>query len=162
STLTQSVNKAGTTVVLTSDANPSTFGQPVTFVATASASSPGTGTPAGTVTFKDGLTTLGTSSLSAGQASLSLSTLVGGSPSITATYNGDSGFNANSSSPLIQSVVPASTTTTLAPSSNPSIYGQTVVFTVTVAANAPGLGVPTGSVLLKDGSATIGGGTLVA
>jgi len=39
------------------------FGQPVTFTATVAAKSPGAGTPTGTVTFKDGSSTLGTGTL---------------------------------------------------------------------------------------------------
>src|SRR5439155_4368745 len=58
STLTQTVNAASTSTALSSSANPSVYGQAVTFTATVSATSPGTGTPTGTVTFKDGSTTL--------------------------------------------------------------------------------------------------------
>src|SRR5262249_44379944 len=47
-----------TTTTVTSSPNPSVFGQSVTFTATVSAASPGSGTPTGTVTFEDGGTTL--------------------------------------------------------------------------------------------------------
>src|SRR5207253_3715692 len=69
--LSQVVNKAVTSTALTSGANPSVFGQAVTFTASVSASSPGAGTPTGSVTFKDGASTLGTGSLSSGVASFS-------------------------------------------------------------------------------------------
>src|SRR6185369_15784029 len=52
-TLTQTVNKASTTTALGSSANPSTFGQSVTFTATVTGQS-----PTGTVTFKDGATAI--------------------------------------------------------------------------------------------------------
>src|SRR5205823_7209887 len=54
--LTQTVNLVGTSTAVTSSLNPSTVGQSVTFTATISRPS---GTPSGTVTFKDGGTTLG-------------------------------------------------------------------------------------------------------
>src|SRR6266851_9437416 len=65
--VSQTVNAANTSTVLGSSANPSVFGQSVTFTATVSDASTGsTGTPTGTVTFKDGATTLGTGTLSSG------------------------------------------------------------------------------------------------
>src|SRR5207245_771746 len=60
SPLTHTVNKASTTTTVISSATPTVFGQSVMFTATVTASSPGAGTPTGTVTFKDGATTLGT------------------------------------------------------------------------------------------------------
>src|SRR5437773_1946066 len=54
--LTQTVNKAATGTAIAADINPSAFGQSVTLTATVTAS----GAPSGTVTFKDGATTLGT------------------------------------------------------------------------------------------------------
>ena len=56
-------------------------------------SSPGAGTPTGTVTFMDGTTTLGTGTLSTTNgvttATFSTTTLAVGSHSITAVYSGD-------------------------------------------------------------------------
>jgi hypothetical protein len=57
---------ADSTTTLASNLNPSVFGQAVTFTAAVSTVAPGAGTPTGTVTFRDGATTLGTGSLSAG------------------------------------------------------------------------------------------------
>src|SRR6185503_4213925 len=54
-----------TTTTLASNANPSTSGQAVTFTATVTPSTAGTGTPGGTVTFKDGSTILATMPLDA-------------------------------------------------------------------------------------------------
>src|SRR5207237_2563423 len=68
--LSQTVNQDGTTTAVVSSANPAVFGQTVTFTATVSAAGPGSGTPTGTVTFKDGAATLGTASLSGGSATL--------------------------------------------------------------------------------------------
>ena len=89
-----------------SSANPSTLGQLVTFVATVSMSG---GTPSGTVTFRNGTTTLGTSTLNgAGQATFTTSSLTVGSHSITAVYGGSGSFTASTSAVLIQVVgIPA-------------------------------------------------------
>jgi hypothetical protein len=51
------------------------------------------------------------------------------------------------------------TTTTLGSSLNPSVYGQAVTFTASVSSTA---GTPTGTVILYDGSTSIGSGTLIS
>ena len=79
--LAEIVNKASTSVVAGSTANPSTFGQPVSFTA---AITPASAT--GTVQFLDGSILLGTATLSGGVASFTTSALAGGSHSITAVY----------------------------------------------------------------------------
>src|SRR5207248_172253 len=56
--------------------------------------------------------------------------------------------------------LPCATTTTLASSQNPSVFGQSVTFTATVAPVAPGNTTPTGTVTFKDGATAIGTGTL--
>ena len=80
-----------TATTLSSAPNPSTFGQSVTFTATVTS---GSGVPAGTVTFKEGTTTLASNVTvdGAGNASFSTSTLAGGSHTVTATFTGASGW----------------------------------------------------------------------
>ena len=56
--------------------------------------------------------------------------------------------------------VQAGTSTNIISSVNPSVYGQSVTFTATVAANPPDSGTPTGTVTFMDGSTTLGTGTL--
>ena len=159
-TLTQTVNKASSSVALGSSANPSVFGQSVTITATVSAVSPASGTPTGTVTFKDGATSLATNNLSGGVATYTSSTLSVTSHSITAVYNGDSNFNTNTSSALTQTVNKSDTTPTLTSNTNPSVFGQSVIFTATVAATSPGAGTPTGTVVFKDGATALFTNTL--
>ena len=72
------------TTTLTSSANPSTFGQSVTFTATVTA---GLGTPTGTVTFYDGTTSLGSVLLATGTARLHI-LLPAGAHDLTAGYEG--------------------------------------------------------------------------
>ncbi len=157
---TQAVNQASSTTALVASPNPATFGQSVTFTATVTAVAPGSGTPTGTVTFKDGSTIIGSASLSSGSASFTTSALTTGSHSITAVYGGDSNFSGSTSGAATQTVNQASSITALVASPNPSTFGQSVTFTATVTAVAPGSGTPTGSVTFKDGSTTLGSATL--
>jgi hypothetical protein len=93
-----------TATALASSLNPSNFGQAVTFTA-AVTSLVFKGTPTGAVTFLDGTTTLGTSSLnSSGVATLSAPSLTIGTHSITAAYGGDPNFAASTSQVLSQVV----------------------------------------------------------
>ncbi len=159
---TQTVTTASTTTAVTSSPNPSTFGQSVTFTATVSSVAPATATPTGTVTFKDGATTLGTGTLNAlGVATFSTTSLAGGSHSITAVYGGDTNYTTSTSSVLTQTVSTASTSTTVTSSANPSDFGDSVTFTATVSVVGPSV-TPTGTVTFMDGVSTLGTGALNA
>jgi uncharacterized repeat protein (TIGR03803 family) len=78
--------KATTSVALVSSANPSVYGQAVTFIAAVGVVG-GSGTPTGTVTFLGGATSLGTATVSNGLAILTTSSLAVAGHSITATYS---------------------------------------------------------------------------
>jgi hypothetical protein len=160
SAITQTVSKANTTTSVITAVNPSVFGQTVAFTATVSASSPGSGTPSGTVTFLDGGTSIGSGTLSGGTATFSTSALAVATHSITASYGGDGNFNGSTSGNVNQTVNQDGTSTTVASSTNPSASGQSVTFTATVTANSPGSGAPTGTVTFLDGGASIGSATL--
>ena|SRR5437899_8613559 len=96
-----------TTTALRSSANPSAFGQPVTFTATVTKQF-GKGTPTGTVTFFDGATRMGSAALnSSGVAMFTISTLTVGTHSIKADYSGDANFVA-SMSPVLSQIVEGS------------------------------------------------------
>jgi sugar lactone lactonase YvrE len=143
-----------TSIALTSNVNPSGFGQSVTFTATVI--SAGTGAPTGTVTFLDGTSALGAPVAvnSSGQASLSTAALAVGLHAIAASYGGDSSNLASTSAVLTQTVLEA-TSTMLASSVNPSAVGQGVTFTATVAALGGGGAAPDGTVTFTDGNATL-------
>jgi hypothetical protein len=157
---TQVVNKASTSTAVASSADPSFFGQAVTFTATVSVVSPGStavASPTGTVTFYDNGTAIGTGPLSVvngqDQATLTTSSLSTATHPITAAYtSGDTNFNASAPSTAINQVVNrASTTTTVNSSTNPSVSGQSVTFVATVSVNGPGSNAaanPTGTVTL--------------
>ncbi len=155
--LGQTVNQASTSTRLTSSLNPSVYGQAVTFTATVTANSPGAGTPAGTVTFKDGTTALATGTLDAsGRATFSTSSLSVGNHSITAVYGGNTNYRASASTKLTQKVNAAGTASTLTSSANPSVYGLAVTLTPTATAVSPGAGISTGTVTFKDGATSTG------
>lgn len=152
------MTQAASSVSLASSANPSTYGDSVTFTATVTG--PAT-TPTGTVTFKDGSTTLGTGTLnSSGVATFTTSALTGGTHSITAVYGGDSNFQPATSTALTQTVNVAATTINVTSTPNPSVYDQTVTFTISVAGVTGGT-TPTGTVTITDSNGkTIGQATL--
>jgi hypothetical protein len=89
--------KSPTTLTMSSSANPSVYGQPVSISANVTAIVPAYGTPTGNVTFCDGATVLGTGALnSSGQVIHSISTLAPGSHAIIAMYSGDDYYISNS------------------------------------------------------------------
>ncbi len=102
--LAHTVNKAATTAKLISSPDPSAVGEAVTFKATIAVVSPGTGTPTGTVTFRDGTNTLGSVALVSGTASYTTSKLAKGSLSITAVYSGSTHDLGATSAALTQKV----------------------------------------------------------
>jgi hypothetical protein len=112
--LTQTVDKADSHTTLVSSLNPSRTGQSVTFTATVTGQFGGKAT--GSVTFSHGKTSLGTKSLSANAAAISTAALPLGTDSITASYSGDSNFDASKSNAVSQVVksVTAPTVTTAA------------------------------------------------
>jgi hypothetical protein len=76
-----------TQTLLTSNVNPSYFGQAVTFTSNVSTTGAFVAIPQGTVTFYDGATAIGTGTLdSTGTASLTTSTLAIGSHTMTASF----------------------------------------------------------------------------
>jgi hypothetical protein len=113
SALTQTVNQAGTATAVVSLVDPSVYGQQLTFTASVSTNSPGSGTPTGTITFYSGSTQLGTGTLSGGTASLTTSSLLSvGNHTIKASYSGGTNFKASAGT-LTQTVNQDSTTTSV-------------------------------------------------
>ena len=96
STGTVTVGQSATSTTLTvSNPNP-TANAPVTLTATVSAVSPGAGSPTGTVQFLSNGTSIGTATLSGGNASVT-TTLPIAANTITAQYSGDSNFSSSTS-----------------------------------------------------------------
>ncbi|MEU4894980.1 Ig-like domain repeat protein [Streptomyces sp. NPDC044780] len=151
------VRPATTATTLTADPDPSVVGEPVAVTATVAPVPPGAGVPSGTVTvdFGDGTAPV-TAPLSGGAALLThaYTSSLGSPYTITATYGGGDDFRSSVDTES-QSVLQAATTTTVSSAPDPSVVGQPVTFTATVAPVAPGEGSPTGTVTFDfgDGSA---------
>ena len=161
SSTNETVSQANTTTGLSATPPATTVGMPVTLTATIAVEAPGTGTPTGSVQFFDGTISLGTATLSGNTAVLTTTALPVGSDSLTAQYLGDSSFSVSTSSAVSVTISPVgiATTTTLASSLNPSIFGQSVTFTANVAPSS-GNGTPTGTVTFYAGSTALGTSTL--
>jgi hypothetical protein len=149
--LSQVVNTAATSTALGSTPNPSTWAQAVTLTATVTATG---SVAAGTVTFSDGGTVLGSSQLNAsGVATLAVNTLAVGTHSLTASYGGGSNWNGSTSAVRTQTVNSATTSTALTSAPAPSTLGQAVTLTATVTATNS---VPVGTVTFNDGATVLG------
>ena len=116
------------------------------------------GTPTGSVTFKDGTSPLATVALTSGAASYTSIAFAAGSHSLTASYTGDSIFGSSTSSTqtLVVSLITPTVTLT-APST--ALVGASVALSVAVSGAG---GTPTGSVTFKDGATTLNTATLTA
>ncbi len=152
-----------TTTLAVSPAQP-TLGQTVDLTATVVVTSPNTGTPTGTVSFSDvtptGTISLGTATLSGGVATLATTGLIGGSNSITATYNTNGSFASSTSTATVVTIPQAASTTALAIAPNPSSFGQSVTLAAAVAGVGVGPLQPTGTVQFFAGTTSLGTATL--
>ncbi|HEX8071763.1 MAG TPA: Ig-like domain repeat protein [Pyrinomonadaceae bacterium] len=146
------VNKADTTASVTGDTpDPSVPGQSFTVTYSVAVTAPGSNSPTaptGNVMVTDGVDSC-TGTVAAGQCTLTLNTV--GNRTLTATYQGDSNFNASpASAGVSHTVSKINTTTAVVSSKNPSDVGDNVTFTATVTP-ASGSTAPTGTVQFRDG-----------
>ena len=133
------------------------YGQVIQLTAAISPPSASNYTATGTVKFLDGSTVLGQSSLSSGQALLSLNSFSVAQHSLSADYSGDANFIASNSAASTLSVSQAIIKITL--TGTPGT-GASYILTATVASFTRG--VPTGTVSFYDGITLIGSSPLVA
>ncbi len=160
--------QVGAVVVVSSSANPAVFGQIISLTAAVKAQPPGVGTPAAgeTVVFTDATTgnALGQQQLDSNGIAVLTGIDAGvlgiGIHQIKVSYPGDTTFLPGTGTLNVTVIRDPSTTTVSA--SGPTVYGQTVTFTASVAAASPGAGMPTGNVFFYDGSRSnpIGSGAL--
>lgn len=154
--LAYTVDPAGADVVVIADAPSTVSGEAVTFTATVTAVPVGA-IPTGVVTFLDGMTVVGTAGLDAtGTATLTTSALSVGMHSVSVTYDGDGTVGAGSSLPLSHEVQPASSALVVTSSGSPTVWGESVAITASVSVVAPGTGLPTGSVVFREGATVLG------
>jgi hypothetical protein len=153
--LTQIVKQTAA-LALSSNDNPAHVYDAITFTVAATETPAGGTQPAGNIVFSaDGsLLPNGTISLTNGSASYTTSLLAAGSHTITASYAGDINNLAANSNALIQVVNVATTTTTLATSNASVLLTAPVTFTAQVTGGSTSI--PTGNIVFKDGTTTIG------
>lgn len=137
---------------LTSSESPSFLGQPVTFTVAVTWRY-GIVPNGERVLFYDGTTLISAAATVNGTATFTTSTLAAKSHSIKATYVGDARFKPSSGT-THQLVQTNPTAVALSSSPNPSISRQAIAFTATVTSSGPNL--PTGKILFKNGSQSIG------
>ena len=101
--ISQTVNQ-DTTTSLAMSSTSFGYGQQVTLTANVNGTTPDSGTPTGTVTFKAGSWIIGTASLSAGTAVLATTNVPAGADSITVVYAGE-GVDLGSTSPAVSATV---------------------------------------------------------
>jgi hypothetical protein len=118
----------------------------VTFTATVTPSG-----ATGSVQFFDGVTSLGTSPLVSGTATLNTSALAAGSHPITAVYAGDASYAGSTSNLVTQVVNAAGSSVTLVAAPDPGVFLDPVTLTATVSPAAA-----TGSVEFFDGASSLG------
>jgi hypothetical protein len=143
-----------TTTVVTSKANPTSFGDSTTFSAVVTGAGGGPA-PTGTVTFQDGVRILAAGvPLVNGEADYTTTDLTPGAHTITATYSGDDS-DTGSSGTVVQQVNRLSSSVALTQSGAPTQVGQPVTFTATVSGAGP---TPTGTVTFRDGPVVLADG----
>ncbi len=141
---------------LVSSANPETFGATVSFTAKVTPVS-GVVVPTGLVYFYvDGIYQNFVTLDATGKAVYSTNELTLGQHQILAIYTGDTNYTFSETT-LFETVV-SPTTTKLASSANPSIFGQPVIFTASVSAESGP--VPTGTVAFYHDTTVIGSAAL--
>jgi len=153
--LIQTVQNASTQISLTTNSNPADYRTPVAISAVVTSNG---GVASGSVSFVDSGTSIGTAILNTnGVATLAISTLAPGNHSIVANYAGDGRALPSSSTPL-PLVVKELTTVNLVSATNPAQTLTPIALTVSVT-NA-GVGVPSGTITITDGTNPLGTVTL--
>jgi hypothetical protein len=147
-TATITIAKATPKVTLASSASSVVFGQAVTFVAKVITSG---ANPTGTVTFYDSATPLATVPLDgSSNAAFTTTSLLVGSHSLSATYNGDTNYVATRSGPAPESIARATTKIVFVPH---ALFQRKKVVSLRLTAEiepvAPAGGVPTGVVTFE-------------
>jgi hypothetical protein len=150
----QTISLAPTTTMLSTSTAVAQFGTPITL--TAAVTGVSASIPTGAVNFMDGATVLASIPVNgAGVATYINSTLMSGTHTITAIYQGDVNYAASTSTQIItETIALTPTATVLASSATSSLSGRPVVLTSSVTASG-GI-VPTGAIAFMNGNVSLG------
>jgi subtilase family serine protease len=163
-TLNLTVNPAATTASVSASPNPVPANQQVSLSVTIGSQSNSKQGPTGTVTFKDGSTSIGTANVTpagatttvgaSGTAVLTTTFATTSTHSLTAVYGGDPNY-ATSTSSAFSLGVGQTTTTTVTGSPTSISSGGSVTLTATVAGTGTGAS-PMGTVQFMNGTTALG------
>ncbi len=146
-----------TTTTLMVSPEPSVFGGAVQLVALV----PEAGADAiGIVTFKEGLTVLGTAPIGNGQASISVSSLTAGTHTLTAEFGSDPNYFASNSVSVAHVVSQAQVTVVLSAGAPAWIAGQPITLRAVVTPTTTGATPVVGTVTFKEGTTALGTGSV--
>ncbi len=146
--------RATTAAAVSSSPNPSRDGEAVTLTCVVSSAG---GAPTGTVTFRDGASTLGAATSPVSSTGTSSSWTLGnvalatGGHTLTCAYQGPGSFDPATSATHSHLVGPFATSTTVTASPTAIAYGATVTLTAAVTS---AVGIPSGSVTFSATTAT--------
>ena len=143
-----------TALLLQASTNHTIAGLPVTLhgVVSGTSNQPGAPQPTGTIAISDGTATLSTLTPDASGNVSYTAMLAVGQHTLGAAYAGDRNDAPSSAPSIAVQVDLATTTTSLTVSPSPAAFGAPVTLTASVAGNG---GVPSGTVILMDGTATL-------
>ncbi len=155
------VAKADTVVDLQSSDTSTVTGETVHFTASVAPVAPGSGVPSGTAQLViDGNNVGSPVALVGGAVAFDpVSDLGAGSHTVAVSYSGDANFRTDSDS-LTQAVAKADTVNVVLTGPSPQVEEEAVTVTATVAAQSPGSGSPTGTVVFFAGGDEIGSAAL--
>ncbi len=163
------IGQGGSSLALTSSASLIDFGASTTLIATITPGLAGRPPATGSISFYDGTTLLGTSSLSSGAATYSPASLAVGTHTVTAVYAGDTNYNpvTSASASITVAALPPAFTLTGTPAKVTVTGGSQGVVTLSLVANASFSGAVTlscsgmptnGTCAVNPGSATLTAG----
>ena len=155
SAVSVTVGKKAASILTSELSKPYTYGSPASLVITVAGGSGGV-FPTGTVTFSNGVTTLGTTNvMSNTQAALTVAAgkLPGGTSTITISYSGDSNFTSATATATV-TVSQVQPTLALTSSASTAFGGTPITFTAKLTYTGSGT-TPTGQITLYDGATAI-------
>ena len=133
---TETVVGLSSTAILTASPVSGSYGTPVALTATVSpAIATGSGVPTGTVTFRNGVATVGSATLNGGLATLTNSTLPAGMNNLTCSYSGDTVYQASTCNTVPVIITASPTALTITSSANPTLSLVPVTFTARLSIN---------------------------
>ena len=150
------IGQASTSFTFSQSPSPATYGQSVTLSTSAfPAGGGGVLAASGTVTFKNGGTTLCSFTLPTATPSCSAGIHAAGTSNVTATYSGDSNYAGSTANGTV-TVGQASTSFTFSSTPSPATYGQSVTLTTSAfPAGGGGVLAAGGTVTFKNGGTTL-------